>query len=342
MKALIYNKGISLINKAEPEIDTDYDVKIKIIYAGICGTDLQIVKGNQNINPNIVMGHEAVGEIVEVGNKITKFSLGDKVIVDPNQYCGKCYYCRKGLTNFCTSNGGLKIAGINTDGMFAEYFVCNEDYVYKIPKWMDCKLAVLVEPVACVLNNVRNAGILENDLVLVIGSGPMGIIAQALCKNKCKSLVAVDTSHYRYNMSKKIADQSIFIDTSQNKKRLYDNFEKKFDVIIDTVGNQVGNAVAMAERNARIIPMGMDASYEFNLRPIELINKGIKIIGGSEYNQLFIDTIEMLERHIDLGKIVTDIFSLEEYKEAFSKVLGYEYESKEKRNIEAMKVVFKI
>ena len=146
MKALVWKneEGLKLVERAEPQIINSSDIKIKIIYSGICGSDLQVLKKNQQIVTDIIIGHEAVGEIVEVGKEVTEYRVGEKVIIDPNQYCCDCYYCRKGLTNFCEAGNGLQIAGINIDGTFAEYFVCNQRYIYKIPESMSLKEAVLI------------------------------------------------------------------------------------------------------------------------------------------------------------------------------------------------------
>ena len=110
MKVLEYKDGrIQMSNKGERSLKCD-EVRIKIKYAGICGTDLQIIKGNQKIKDGITLGHEAVGQIVELGKNVKNYDVNDFVIIDPNMYCGCCYYCKKGMTNFCSDNG-LRITG---------------------------------------------------------------------------------------------------------------------------------------------------------------------------------------------------------------------------------------
>lgn len=343
MKALVWKSGKSLEidERPEPSILTKNDVIVKIKYAGICGTDLHVIKGNESIVPGIIMGHEAVGEIVEKGEHVTEYEIGDRVIIDPNQYCCDCDYCKRGLTNFCTGwNGGLKIAGINVDGTFAEYFSCHKRYVYKIPKEMSLEEAVLIEPMACVLNNLRAAEIKENESVLVIGSGPMGALCEMIAQNKAGLVVATENSDYRIKESLKFCDY-IYKSTELEPKEIKKiNNGHLFDVIIDTVGNQMEKALTLCEKGGRIIPMGMNKEYLCNIKPYQFISMGIKMIGASEYNMLFHDTIYAARRYKQLESIVTGKYNIADYKQAFNDILGYDMDSGEEKDILQMKVIF--
>ncbi len=342
MKALVWKneEGLKLVERAEPQIINSSDIKIKIIYSGICGSDLQVLKKNQQIVTDIIIGHEAVGEIVEIGKEVTEYRVGEKVIIDPNQYCCDCYYCRKGLTNFCEAENGLQIAGINIDGTFAEYFVCNQRYIYKIPESMSLKEAVLIEPLACVINNIRAAKIKEDDNVLVLGSGPMGALCQMVAKREARLVVATENSEYRRDVCAGFSDIILHSDelTMNKVNELTDN--RKFDVIIDTVGNQMEYALTVAGKNARIVPMGMNRKYNFPLSPYVLIDKGIQLIGASEYNMLFIDTIAAARRYSELSKLITEEFSIDDYVSAFESVLGSTLDLADKKDISNEKVVF--
>ncbi|MDE6313751.1 MAG: alcohol dehydrogenase catalytic domain-containing protein [Lachnospiraceae bacterium] len=343
MKALIWEDGkkITLRDRPKPTIATENDVIIKVKYAGICGTDLQVVKGNETIVPNIIMGHEAVGEIVEKGKNVTEYQIGDMVIIDPNQYCCDCENCKRGITNFCTGwNGGLKIAGINVDGTFGEYFSCHKRYVYKIPNELSLEAAVLIEPMACVLNNLRAANIKENESVLIMGSGPMGALCQMIAKNSASLVIVTENSDYRRKECAKFCDYIVKSDELSIEMVREKNSGRLFDVIIDTVGNQMEHALELCEKGGRIIPMGMNKLYDCKLEPYQLISRGIKLIGASEYNMLFQDTIQTARRFSNLGSIVTKKYHITNYLNGFSDVLGYDIESGERREITQMKVVF--
>lgn len=343
MKALVWskNKKLELVDIERPAIKDDNDVLIKIKYSGICGTDLQVIKGNETIVSDIVLGHEAIGEVVEVGKAVTEYKAGDEVIIDPNQYCCDCDYCKRGLTNFCTGyNGGLKIAGINVHGTFAEYFCCHKRYLYRIPKTMSHECAVLVEPLTCCLNNIRAAAIRENETVLVMGSGPMGALCQLIAKRRGAKVVASENSLYRKEIVSKWCDVVLSSEEMTEDKVREINNGRLFDVIIDTVGNQLENAISLVEKHGRIIPMGMNKVFSASVKPYTFINKGISLIGASEYNMLFTDTIEMLESYENVGSLLTHTYKIEDYKEAFSSILGFDMETGERRDIKAMKVAF--
>lgn len=343
MKALVWKEGKKLVleDRPNPTITSEDDVVIKIKYSGICGTDLQVIKGNETIVPNIIIGHEAVGEVIDKGRKVTEYQIGDMVIIDPNQYCCNCEYCKKGLTNFCIGwKGGLKIAGINVDGTFAEFFSCHKRYLYKVPMGMSLETAVLIEPMACVLNNLRAANIKEHESVLVIGSGPMGALCQMITKNNAGFVVATENSEYRRKECSKFCDlilKSNELTVEEVRKR---NKGHLFDVIIDTVGNQVENALALCEKGGRIIPMGMNKEYSCNIKPYQFISMGIKLIGASEYNMLFSETIQASRRFTNIGNIVTGKYRITDYIQAFNDVLGYDMETNEKKEIRQMKAVF--
>ena len=343
MQALVWKNGkeLCLEERPEPKIISENDVVIKIKYTGICGTDLQVVKGNETIVPDIIMGHEAVGEIVEKGKGVTEYKIGDMVLIDPNQYCCDCDYCKRGLTNFCTGyNGGLKIAGINIDGTFAEYFACHKRYIYKIPQGVSLEAAVLIEPMACVLNNLRAADIKEHESVLVMGSGPMGALCQMIAKNNAGFVAATENSEYRREECAKSCDWILSSDELTVEEIRKRNNGRLFDVIIDTVGNQLENALTLCEKSGRIIPMGMNKVYSCNVKPYQFISMGIKLVGASEYNMLFNDTIEAARRYPELASIVTGKYAITDYVQAFNDILGYNMESGDRKEIRQMKAVF--
>lgn len=342
MKSIIWSDKLKmeLFDKEEPILLNKKSVKIRIKYSGICGTDLHVIKGNEDSLSNIIRGHEAVGRVVEIGKDVKYIKIGDRVVIDPNQYCGKCYYCRKGLTNFCENENGLDIAGVNCDGVFSEYFVCNEQYLYVIPHDMSWLQAVMIEPVACIYNNIKAAKIAPDDSVLILGSGPMGAISEIICKKISRLVVATEVDDYRRQFCAQYADHIYLPSELTTEEILTINYNRKFDVIIDTVGSMMEYALSVASKNARIIPIGMNKVYNFQLHPIALIENGIKLIGASEYNMLFYDTINMMKRFPEIEKLVTGIYQLDDYKSAFSSILGFEIDTKKKCKISEIKVVF--
>ncbi|GAA0076691.1 alcohol dehydrogenase catalytic domain-containing protein [Clostridium sp. CTA-5] len=330
MKGLVWskNKRIELKELKEPQILSSSEVKIEIKYSGICGTDLQLLKGSSEEMTDVIRGHEAVGKVIEVGDNVKNIKVNDNVVIDPNQYCGKCFYCKNGQTNFCEGdNGKLAIAGINKDGVFAKYFVCDETFVYKIPEELSLKSAVLVEPLACVLHNIKAANIQPEDSVLIIGSGPMGVLCQMLTSKIARLTVAIEKNDYRKDFSNKICDYVYYPEDLTEEKLRKINLGKKFDVVIDAVGNQMGICESMIEKGGRIVLLGINADYNFKFNPSYYLSKGIKIIGSGEYNLMFEKAIKAAIKLKNLEKLVTKICSIDEFEEAFNELLSNEMKS---------------
>ncbi|MGI8322589.1 zinc-dependent alcohol dehydrogenase [Bacillus velezensis] len=152
MKALVWtpNDKLEYQEVDEPQIRKSNDVKVKIFGTGICGTDLNVLKGKMNATHHMIMGHESVGAVVEIGPDVTNVKVGDRVVIDPTQFCGKCHYCRRGLTCYCETFEDWQL-GIGAHGTFAEYYVGEDRFMYKIPDSMEWERATLVEPLSCVL-----------------------------------------------------------------------------------------------------------------------------------------------------------------------------------------------
>ncbi|AQR94668.1 zinc-dependent alcohol dehydrogenase [Clostridium saccharoperbutylacetonicum] len=335
MKGLIFNKNreIEVREVNEPRICSKCEVKIEIKYSGICGTDLQVLKGNLECKSDIIRGHEAVGIVTEVGANVKNVKVNDRVVIDPNQYCGKCFYCRNDQTNFCEGdNGKLAVAGMNKDGLFAKYFICDETFVYKIPDDLSLEAAVLVEPLACVLHNIKAANIQPEDSVLVIGSGPMGMLCQLICKRIAGLTVSIEKNDFRKKFSQRFVDYAYYPGELTIEKVKKINEGKKFDVIIDAVGNQMEMCEAMIEKEGRIVILGIDTSYNFKFNPAHYQNNGIRIIGAGEYNLMFEKAIKCATKLENLEELVTKIYTIEKSKEAFKELLS--------GDIESMKTVF--
>lgn len=344
MKGLVWTEKnqMELVEMEEPQIMNAFDVKIKVYYAGICGTDLQVIKGKESSLYGIIRGHEAVGTVTETGSGVKNLQVGDRIVVDPNHYCGECFQCRSGKTNFCEgSNGGLSIAGVNKNGTFAQYFVSPEKHLYKLPKTMSWEKAVMVEPLACVLNNFKAAGVKSSDSLLVLGSGPMGLVCQMLGKKMAGLTVGSEIDSYRFKFAEKISDYVFYPDKLTVENILEINNGRKFDVIIDTVGNQMETAEKLIEKGGRIVPMAVNPGYSFEFSPTKYSVNGVKIIGAGEYNMIFDEAIRLAEILEHLGETVTAVKGIEEYKEAISEIIGIDMVSGKTIDITSLKTVIK-
>ena len=185
MKAVVKTRpepgNVELLDLPEPTAGPD-QVVIQVHNAGICGTDIHILKSEYVIHPPVVMGHEVCGEIVETGSAVTCFAVGDRVTLNPTagRLCGTCRYCRSGTPFFCIDRAGL---GSGIDGGFARYCAARQGILFRIPDGLDSTVAALSEPLACVYQAVVElTEIKAGELVVVTGPGPIGLMALLLAK----------------------------------------------------------------------------------------------------------------------------------------------------------------
>lgn len=183
------------------------EVLIKVGASGICGTDIRIFNnGHHRIPPSTlrVMGHEIAGEIVEVGEEVMELNIGQHVGVAPNIGCGVCDQCVSGWTNLCTN---YKAFGLSLDGGFAEYMLISADAIRQgnvtpIPDTLPYTWAALAEPLSCCLNGQEAVGVGTDDVVLIIGAGPIGLMHTQLAKLRGARVVIVsELSDDRLNLA---------------------------------------------------------------------------------------------------------------------------------------------
>ena len=136
--------NIQIIERETPKIENEDEVLVKVRYAGICGSDMHIYHGTSPVAtyPRVI-GHEFVGEVVETGNNAKHLKAGDRVVIEPIYYCGKCYPCRNGRPNVCEN---LEVLGVHRDGGFQEYVTVKGANAHKFGEHLSWDEAVLIEP----------------------------------------------------------------------------------------------------------------------------------------------------------------------------------------------------
>lgn len=313
MKALMLKNSrcLNFVEQESPSLIGNKAVEISISITGICGTDLAVIAGREEGVNNIIRGHEAVGVITRIGQDVSGLEIGMRVVIDPNQYCGECWPCRSGRTNHCVGyQGGLAIAGVNIHGTFAEQFICHQRFVYPIPDAVSDEAAVLIEPIACVLHSLEAGGLAAGERLLLIGSGPMSLVAQLVCRQWGIETLALETNPHRLAFAEELGLAILTPDALVG--------ETVFDAVLDSVGNQLELATRHLRRGGRILLFGFDQHYHYSLPVKHFLVNGLSIIGAGEYNQNFTAAIKMAEKISDLEKLVTHKYLLSEYKSAIS------------------------
>jgi threonine dehydrogenase-like Zn-dependent dehydrogenase len=303
MKALVLGTGrtLDLVERPRPECAAPDDVVLRVVQVGICGTDRGVLLGKFPAEPGVVMGHEAVGEVVETGSGVTTLKPGDRVIVNPTLYCGLCDPCRDGVLNFCENKTGNEI-GIDRDGAFAEFMRLEERFLHLIPDDMSYDRAVLVEPLACVLNNLDAAAVTAADRVTVLGAGPIGTVTALAAAHYGAAVDLIEKDPFRRD-----AAGTFFEGTAV---RVTEDAGTA-DVVVDTVGSLLETACALARNKGRVVVMGFDERATAQVRPLELLQRGLRIIGAGDYNSQVFGRAVRMARQLPLERIVSHHFGLE-------------------------------
>ncbi|WP_372814571.1 L-threonine 3-dehydrogenase [Psychrobacter sp.] len=207
MKALVKahaKKGIWMQDMPEPTVGIN-DVKIKIKKTAICGTDLHIYKWDEwserTIKTPMIIGHEYVGIISEIGDGVKHFEVGDRVTGEGHIACGHCRNCRRGKLHVCENTIGV---GVDRDGAFAEYLVIPADNVIKLDERISDEMAAIMDPFGNATHTALSFPVLGED-VLITGAGLIGSMATAICRFAgARNIVVSDISDYRLALAKKM------------------------------------------------------------------------------------------------------------------------------------------
>ena len=324
MLAAVFHKGdelggdIKLEEVDIPNITKSNQVLVEIKACGICGTDLKIIEGGHPANDNTILGHEFAGIVREVGESVQDLKVGDKVVADPNEKCGYCINCRRGLSNLCEYMAQGTTFGIFQNGGFAKFCVLPRSSLFKLPEKIDLVAASLIEPLSCAVHCHNIANVKESDNVVIIGAGPMGLIIESVIrKHPIKKLISVEIDEWRGQKALELgANLLINPDTTNVQKEImkFTNNEGA-DVIIDAVG--ISKTFEMATEiwapGARLVCFGQDYRAEAKIKPNDIVRYQRQILGSYiGYAEDFLDAIELVaNKAIDIDKLITKVIPLE-------------------------------
>jgi L-iditol 2-dehydrogenase len=290
------------------------EVKVKVIYGGICGSDLRVLRGTiPYATYPCRPGHEILGTVVEAGEK-SPYKVGTKVVSFPNTYCGQCEFCLQGRTNICKHK---KAFGVTCDGLFADEIILDSEFVAPIPSDLADERAILVEPFAVNVHALKKAKITGETSVAVIGCGTEGLLAIALLNHIGADITVLDINPIKMEKAKSFNKNIKAIHPADVKDRVY-------DVVVEAAGVKasVEQAFQLVKPGGAMISLGItgeDISYP----ALRITRSEITIYGTIIYTKKdFADAFALLQDPaFDVGPILSRIDPLTKYQEAFADAL---------------------
>ena len=303
-----------------PEI-SEGEVLIKIMKIGICGSDIHVYHGEHPFTSYpVTQGHEVSGEVVKTGTAVSGIKPGQKVTIQPQVVCGRCYPCRHGKYNLCEE---LKVMGFQTTGVASHYFAVDQAKVTPLPDEMSYDEGAMIEPLAVAVHAVRRAGDVKGAKIAVLGAGPIGIlVAQAAKGMGADQVMITDVSSLRLEKAKECGvDFCVNTRNQDFGEAMVHNFgPDKADVIYDCAGNNItmGQAIKYARKGSVIILVAVFAGPG-QLDLAVLNDHELDLNTSMMYrNEDYLDAIRLVnEKKVVLAPLVSKHFAFGDYLKAY-------------------------
>ena len=328
MKALVKSKrerGLWMEECPRPAIGIN-DVVIRVLRTGICGTDLHIYNWDEwaqrTIPVPMIIGHEFVGRIVEVGANVNDFHEGDIVSGEGHVVCGRCRNCLAGRRHLCAHTMGV---GVNRPGAFADYIAVPMTNIWRHKDNVDLDIAAIFDPFGNAVHTALSFPVLGED-VLVTGAGPIGIMAAAVSRHAgARHVVITDLNPYRLDLARRMG-VTLAVNTSEKplasvQKEL--GMQEGFDVGLEMSGQPAAfrEMLANMSHGARIAMLGIpsrEMAIDWTLVVFNMLT--IKGIYGREMYETWYKMTVMLESGLDIRPVITHRFPCAEFEKAFEVV----------------------
>jgi threonine 3-dehydrogenase len=326
MKALVKQQaepGLWLADVPEPTIGIN-DVLIRVDRTGICGTDLHIYNwdawAQKTIPVPMVVGHEFVGEVVEVGSNVSDFYIGDVVSAEGHVVCGHCRNCLAGRRHLCADTQGI---GVNRPGAFAEYIAVPQTNVWHHDKDIDRDVASIFDPFGNAVHTALSFNVLGED-VLITGAGPIGIMAAAIVRHAgARYVVVTDVNEYRLDLAKRMG-ATVALNVKNGsladvKAQL--GMKEGFDVGLEMSGNPqaLHDMIDDMCHGGKIAMLGIpprEFAIDWNKVVFNMLT--IKGIYGREMYETWYKMTVMLQGGLDIKPVITHRFHYTEFEKGFA------------------------
>jgi len=324
MKAAFYhgNKRFS-VSESNPVPPGRGQVRLKVSYSGICGTDFHAYLGHMDERLRLpqVIGHEMSGTIAEIGEGVEGLEVGDKVVVRPLDPCRQCPACRSGYYHVCQK---LNFIGIDSPGCFQGSWTVPAHTIHRLPAGLDLCQAALIEPVAVAAHDVRLGQVTGKEYVVVLGAGPIGILIALLCRRKGARVLLTEINPFRLRLARELGLAAV------NPKEIdlpkYVEMETETaggDAVFEVTGLESGAAMmtTLARARGRIIIVGIfPEPVKVDLRRVlmrELQLQGVRVYEPEDFET----AISLVaSQALPIDRLITEVRPLEQIQATFEEM----------------------
>jgi len=300
------------------------DVLIKVKKAAICGTDLHIYNWDKwaarTIPVPMVVGHEYLGAIEEVGRDVTALKVGQRVSGEGHIVCGFCRNCRAGRAHLCRNTLGV---GVNRPGAFADYVAIPASNAYLIPDSVSDEIAAILDPLGNAVHTALSFDLVGED-VLITGAGPIGLMAIAICRHVgARNIVITDVNDYRLDLARTMgATRAVRADRQTLKEVMGEiDMHEGFDVGLEMSGNPkaLRDMIGAMNNGGKVALLGIladEAAIDWN----EVIFKGLTLKGiyGREMYETWYKMLAMLQSGLDVTPVITHRLQMADFEKGFA------------------------
>lgn len=304
-----------------PGLAAAADVVVAVEACGLCGTDLHILEEppGHPATPGVVLGHEFVGRVAELGPEALGVTEGSRVAVDPNLACGSCGACQRGHLSHCTQ---LRSLGISRDGGLAEWVSVPARACHPIGDRIPSRTAALTEPLACVLSGVRKAAPMPGEVAMIFGAGAIGLLFLAVLRAGGVRCVVAEPHRARRETAGRMGAVAVVDPAADELGAVLARWGPGgADLAVDAVGTQLVAALAHTRPRGRVLLFGMDSRARAEVAQYDCTRREIRILGAYVGDFTFPPAVHLLRSGLlDLTPIVSHLLPLDRLPEALAEL----------------------
>jgi L-iditol 2-dehydrogenase len=314
--ALLLGPEKIVVDRLSDPTPAEGEVIFRPELAGICGTDISFFLGHRAVSYPFVLGHEVLGRVAALGKGVDKFSIGQRVIVEPNYPCGSCGLCLSGRGAVCAQKISM---GVNVPGCFSEYAVAPAEFTWALPDSVSDRDAVTIEPLAVSMHGFRQSGARQGDTVAVLGCGVVGLLLIHAAVDAGVRVIAHDRYANKLEMARTLGAEPA--PECKDAARLWQ--DENVTSVFECAGSSatVDLALKDAPRGAQVILLGLSSSPA-TFSPLRLVREGINVRTSMIYDHPadFADVIDRVARGaLHPACVVTDTYSFDSLSQALSR-----------------------